>query len=375
MNNKVIAEPLMVKIVRLITGLVFVFSSIVKGIDPVGTDYRIIDYLEVYGWYWLVDFSLVLSFILISVEFLLGVALLFKLRIRLAALGLLLMMAFFTIVTYFDARYNLVPDCGCFGDAVKLTNWETFYKNILLMIFALVIFVKRNNIARDMQKWLQVAMLIIFLAVFDWFIFYNYNNLPVVDFRDWRIGNNMKSSGRETVKTYLVYKNKDTGETKEYLSPDYPWNDSIWMSEWEFVSQRIDDSQLVLKHGLIIEDENGNNFTEDIIENPGYQIILAAWDLDNSSGKGMIDAAELFGELLESDVNITLLTSSTEDIISKYKELYTINYDVYFADDIELKAMIRSNPGMLLLKNGIVVSKWHYNNFPSVEEVNEKISK
>jgi len=330
--------------------------------------------LEVYGWYWLVDFSLVLSFVLISVEFLLGVALVFKLRIRLAALGVLLLMAFFTVVTYFDARYNLVPDCGCFGDAIKLTNWETFNKNIVLMIFALVIFVKRNHIARHMRKWIQVIILLIFLAAFDWFILYNYNNLPVVDFRDWEIGNNMKSTGRETVKTYLVYKNKNTEELVEYISPDYPWNDSVWMSEWEFVSQRIDDSQLVLKHGLIIEDENGNNFTEDIIENPGYQIILVADDLDEAVGQGMINAAELFEELHENDVNITLLTSSTEDVINKYKELYTIDYDVYFADDIELKAMIRSNPGMIILKNGMVVSKWHYNNFPNVADILEIMS-
>jgi len=146
------------------------------------------------------------------------------------------------------------------------------------------------------------------------------------------------------------------------------------MSEWEFVSQRIDDSQLVLKHGLIIEDENGNNFTEDIIENPGYQIILVADDLDEAVGQGMINAAELFEELHENDVNITLLTSSTEDVINKYKELYTIDYDVYFADDIELKAMIRSNPGMIILKNGMVVSKWHYNNFPNVADILEIMS-
>ena len=374
MRKKIIVEPLLVKAIRVITGLVFVFSSIVKGIDPLGTDYRIIDYLDAYGWYFLTDFSFVLTVLLISVEFLLGVALLFKLRIRLAALGVLLIMIFFTIVTFFDARYNLVPDCGCFGDAVKLTNWQTFNKNIVLTIFALIIFVKRNTIARKMRKWMQVAFLLLFLAGFDWFIFHNYNHLPVIDFRDWEVGNDMKSSGRETVKSYLIYQNKNTKETKEYLSPDYPWNDSIWMSEWEFVSQRIDDSQLIMKHGIIIEDENGNNFTEDIIENPGYQLILVIYDLDEAKGQGVIDASVLFNGLHESDVNVTLLTSSTEDVINKYRELYAIDYDVFFADDIELKSMIRSNPGLVLLKNGIVVSKWHHNDFPVVEEVKMIIS-
>jgi len=373
MLKKKIVEPVLVKIIRIITGLVFIFSSVVKGIDPIGTDYRIVDYLDAYGWYFLTDFSFALAVMLISVEFILGAAFIFKLRIRLASIGVLLIMIFFTVVTYFDARYNLVPDCGCFGDAVKLTNWQTFYKNIVLVIFALVIFVKRNKIAYNMRKWIQVVILLIMLAGFDWFLFYNYNHLPTVDFRDWKVGNDMKSTGRETVKNYLVYRNINTGETKEYLSPNYPWNDSVWMSEWEFDNQRVDDSQLVLKHGIIVEDEDGNNLTEDIIENHGYQLILTSYELDDAVGQGMIDASQLFNDLHESDINVTMLTSSTNDVINRYREVYAINYDVYFADDIELKAMIRSNPGLMLLNNGIVIAKWHVNDFPKVDEIKELI--
>ncbi len=373
MLKKKITEPLLVKVIRIITGLVFIFSSVVKGIDPIGTDYRIVDYLDAYGWYFLTDFSFALAVLLISAEFILGAAFIFKLRIRLTSIGVLLIMIFFTVVTYFDARYNLVPDCGCFGDAVKLTNWETFYKNIVLVIFALVIFVKRNKIALQMRKWMQVTMLLIMLAGFDWFLFYNYNHLPVVDFRDWKIGNDMKSTGRETVKNYLVYRNINTGETEEYISPNYPWNDSVWMSEWEFVNQRIDDSQLVLKHGVIVEDDGGNNLTEDIIENHGYQLILTSYELDDAVGQGMIDASELFNGLHESDINVTMLTSSTNDVIGRYREVYAIDYDVYFADDIELKAMIRSNPGLMLLRNGVVITKWHNNDFPEVDDIKELI--
>ncbi len=374
MHSKKVIEPLLVKFVRLLTAMVFIFSSFTKGIDPMGTNYRVVDYLEVYGWYFLVDFSFALSVLLISVEFLLGIALLFKLRIRLAAIGVLLMMIFFTVVTYFDARYNLVPDCGCFGDAVKLSNWQTFIKNIFLLIFALIVFVKRNKIARQMRKWIQVTMLLIILAGFDWFIFYNYNHLPVIDFREWKIGNDMKSTGRETVKTYLEYRNKKTGEIKDFISPNYPWNDSIWMSKWEFVNQRIDDSQLILKHGLIVEDEDGDIYTDDIIENPGYQLILISDELDKAKGQGMIDAATLFTRLSDSDINVILLTSSTKDIIERYRELYAIDYDVFFADDVELKAMIRSNPGLILIQNGIVITKWHHNDFPQTDYVKELIS-
>lgn len=374
MLNKKVIEPSVVKVIRVITALIFLFSAVTKGIDPVGTNYRVVDYLEAYGWYSLIDFSFALSVLLISVEFLLGIALLFKLRIRLAALGVLLIMIFFTVVTFVDAMYNLVTDCGCFGDAVKLTNWQTFYKNLVLLVFVIIIFIKQKSIARKMYKWMQIAILIIFLAGFDWFIFHNYNHLPVVDFRDWKIGNDMKSSGRETVKNYLVYKNNETGETKEFISPNYPWNDSVWLSEWAFVNQRIDDSKLVLKHGLIIEDENGNNFTEEIIENPDYQFVLTSYDIEKADGLGMIDAAGLFNKMNQNNVNVAMLTSSTEDIIEKYKELYSIDYDVFFADDTELKAMIRSNPGLVLMKNGVVISKWHHNDFPQINEVEELLS-
>ncbi len=372
MLRKKIVEPIFVKVIRIITGLVFIFSSVVKGIDPLGTDYRVIDYLEAYGWYFLMDYTMALSILLISAEFLLGVALLLKLKSRLAALGVLLIMIFFTVVTYFDAMYELVPDCGCFGDAVKLTNWETFYKNILLLIFAIIIFLYRNKISVRIQPWLQFTVLLIVLAGFGWFMAYNINHLPVVDFRDWKVGNDMKSSGKETVVNYLAYKNKNTGEIVEYISPNYPWNDSVWMSEWEFLNQRIDDSQLRLKHGLIIEDNQGNNLTEEIIENPGYQIILTSYDIDNAPASAMMHAGELYVQLQNTDASFTMLT---RDDVDAYRDDYGIEYDVYSADDIELKAMIRSNPGLIILKDGVVLDKWHYNDFPDFDEVNELVSK
>ena len=130
-RKQLLPEPIWIKIIRLFTGLVFIFSSVVKGIDPMGTAYRFEDYLLVYGWTFMMEYVLALSIFLIIVEFLIGVALVFRLKSKLATLGLLLIMVIFTVVTYLDARYNMVPDCGCFGDAVKLTNWQTFYKNIL----------------------------------------------------------------------------------------------------------------------------------------------------------------------------------------------------------------------------------------------------
>jgi uncharacterized membrane protein YphA (DoxX/SURF4 family) len=371
-STKSSKEHIIIKILRIILGLTFIFSSTMKGIDPTGTAYRVEDYLDAYNLVWLHGSELYLSFFLIVVEFVLGVALVFKLYIRLAALGALLIMAIFTVLTYFDATYNLVPDCGCFGDAVKLGAWETFYKNIFLIILAIVLFFKRNSIKSKVPNWLQTVLLIVFTVGYLYFTLYNYNHLPMVDFRDWKVGRDMKTTGLENKKTYVTYKNKETGETKEYLAPDYPWNDSVWMAKWEFVGQRIDESGAIVPHNLFIQDYEGNNVTREIIENPDYQLILISFDIEAANPEGFIKAAALSEQAEKHMVSFALISSSGQEEIEKFKEVYHIYYPSYLADDTELKAMIRSNPGLILLLNGVVMNKWHFNDFPkSLDEVLE----
>ncbi len=369
-SPKAAKEPLFLKIVRILLGIVFIFSSFVKGVDPLGTAYRVEDYLIAYGIDWLLPMALIIAFLLITAEFIIGAALLLKLHPRLAAWSVLLIMIFFTVVTYFDARYNLVPDCGCFGDAVKLSNWATFYKNIFLIVLAAVVFFMQKRMPVKTPGWLQSVLVFLIAGGFVWFVNYNYNHLPLVDFRDWRVGKDMRNSGEENIKTYVTYRNKETGEVKEFLSPDYPWNDTVWMKRWEFVDQRTDESGVVRKHGLFIEDAEGDDVTKSIIENPGFQLILTTYDLEHADSGGMIKASELFHSLADNEnISFVLLSSSAEDVVEKYKEVYRIDYEVYFADDIELKAMIRSNPGMMLMHDGVVIKKWHYNDFPDGKEL------
>jgi uncharacterized membrane protein YphA (DoxX/SURF4 family) len=364
------SEHIIIKIFRIILGLVFIFSSTMKGFDSLGTSYRVEDYLSAYNLIWLHGSELFLSFFLIVIEFILGVALLFKLHIRLAALGTLLIMVIFTGLTYFDALYNMVPDCGCFGDAVKLTAWETFYKNVVLIILALILFIKRNSIKNRIPGWVQTILLLILASSYLYFTLYNYKHLPMLDFRDWKIGSDLKSEGLDNVKTYVIYKNKNTGETKEYLSPNYPWNDSTWMSEWEFVDQRIDESGVKKGHSLYIIDYDGNNVTNDIIENPDYQLILVSYDIESANSEGLIKASALSEQANKHGISFVMLSSSGEQLIDKYREVYQINYPTYLADDTELKTIIRSNPGLILLRNGVVINKWHFNDFPkTLDEV------
>ncbi len=361
-------ESFLLAVLRILLGAVFIFSSLVKGVDPMGTMYRVEDYLDAYSLYALYDYAFILGVFLIITEFVLGVAMLFRLQPKLASLGVFLIMIIFTLLTFFDALYLLVPDCGCFGDAIKLSNWGTFYKNVVLIIMAAYLFVFRKHIPSKLPIVSQYTFLLLATLLMGWFNYYNVAHLPMIDFRDWKIGNDMRSSGLDKAKTYVSYQNNETAEIKEFLSPNYPWNDSIWMSQWSFLAQRIDESEVIRKHALIIEDAEGNNLTEELVGYPGYQFLLISPDLELANSAGMLKASAFFNKLIETDAGFALITSSGADIIEDYEARYGIEYDAYLGDDIELKAMIRSNPGLVLLYDGVVIDKWHFNDFPEPEE-------
>ena len=361
-------ENKFLKIVRILLGLLFIFSSFVKGIDPIGTAYRVEDYLLAYGLDSLTALKLYFAIALITTEFVLGFALLFKLRYKIAARGTFLMMIFFLVITWFDATKNLVPDCGCFGDAIKLSNWATFYKNIVFTVMAFMLLFAQKGQQRA-KPILQNIILTLAAAGFVWFQLYNYNHLPLIDFRAWKEGKDMKIKNADKQKIYVIYKNKKTGETKEYLSSDFPWNDSTWRANWVFVNQRVDDSQVIKPHDLIVEDADRNDVTSGVIENPGFQLLIISPDLDHANGEAMIKAAELASSLEPENVETALISATGPEDVQKYLKLFNITYPVYYADDIELKAMIRSNPGMILLHNGVVIKKWNYNDFPSPAEM------
>ncbi len=354
---------------RYFVGLVFIFSGFVKGVDPLGTTYKIEDYLIAYEMDWAIPFALYLSIILVTVEFLLGIAIFFRLWMKFSSILLLLMMVFFTILTFFDAIYNPVPDCGCFGDAITLTNWETFYKNLVLMVFVLIIFQSRSKYKQRLSKLQHYLILLIFGICFIFFSIYNYKHLPIIDFMDWKTGNDMIPDNQGEEKIYLTYVNKNTGEEKEYLSPNYPWQDSVWMSQWEFKSQRIDDSDVVRSHELAIENEFGEDVTNNYITNPDLQFLFIAYDLSKTKKKAFEKVADFAKKADYDGYSFIVLTSDIPEQVRQFK--YDMNLDMEFfnSDDIVLKTMVRANPGLILLRDGVVLDKWHYNDLPDYAEV------
>ncbi len=354
---------------RIFVGVVFVFSGFVKGVDPLGTAYRIEDYLIAYGWEWALPFTLWLSVFLCALEFFLGMALLLNFRLKQLSWILLLVMIYFTGLTLYDAIYEPVPNCGCFGDAIALTNWQTFYKNVILIFFVFIIFFYRDKFRTPAPVPLQNIVLTIIFVGFTGFSIYQYNHLPLIDFREWHAGADLMPENNGKTKIYVIYSNKETGEVREYLSPDYPWNDSIWLSEWEFVDQRIDDSDVVKGHNLVINDMEGHDVSEFVIANPHYQFLLVAVDLQTVNREGFKKANRLFIQLSEQGYSFIVLTGSLKEEIIAYKHFVDPHLDFYYADDTELKTVIRSNPGLILLKDGIVIDKWHYYDFPELEDL------
>lgn len=354
---------------RISVGLVFIFSGFVKGVDPLGTAYKIDDYFIAYGMEWAQPFSLFISIALCTLEFVLGVAMLLNLRVKQLAWPLLLLMLYFTVLTFFDAIYNPVPDCGCFGDAIKLTNWQTFYKNLLLLVPVLLIFFNR----KDFNPWLMPKagnLAILFIAAgFAIFSICQYRHLPWIDFLGWKTGTDLVPDNPGQAKVYLTYQNTVTGEQKEYLSPNYPWNDSTWLAEWVFVDQRIDDSGVIKGHTLQIFDAEGNDYTDVFVKNPDYQFIVASYSLGAGAEKGFAKIHRLYEDVYHDGHSFIIITGSLEDEIADFRQGLHPELEFFHADDIELKMMVRANPGLILLKDGVVMGKWHWRDIPAYEEL------
>ena len=364
---------------RIIFGIVFIFSGFVKAIDPLGSVYKFQDYFLAFDVSWMFPLALPLAILLSGLEFLIGVTILLGLKMRFSAWGALIFMVIFTPLTLYIAIYNPVSDCGCFGDALIITNWSTFYKNIILLAASVLIFIYRKHF-RPLWSEKMDSYLTLFVAVFIILVsVYCLRNLPVIDFRPWKTGNNINElivPEPEIADTYLIYRNKETGETREYPANDYPWDDPEWLANWEFIDQKRVVTQEFREapiSNFSIQDEYGDDYTESYITNPDYQFLVIAYDLNRTRQSAFEQKINEFAAQAEQDaVSLIVLTGSSFTNIDLFRHEVQAAYPFYQSDEIALKTIIRSNPGLVLIKDGIVVAKWHYRNIPSYTRVQEK---
>ena len=351
---------------RLLVGALFIFSSFTKGVDPLGTKYKMLDYLAVYGMTWLNDFALILAMLMILAEFIVGICLITKVFPRLAVLGATLLMMFFTATTLFDALYDLVPDCGCFGTAIKMSNWQTFYKNLVIDAVLIPLIINNKKLENKMSGGTQFAIGCVYALAFLGFEVYNYRHLPVVDFMNWKVGKQLNVETTGDADIYLIYRNKATGETQEFLSPNYPWNDSVWMSEWEFVDQRTEGGSNFL--GFSALDESGNDVTESILTTEKL-LMFTSHDLADVTEKQWEKVKEVTETAEKQGYIVIWVVANEPEFVEQLREQYDFLYEVYYADELEIKPIVRSNPGLVWLDNGLVKNKWSVVDFKKAMKV------
>jgi len=353
----------------------FVFTGFLKGVDPLGSMYKIEDYLTVLHLSSLLPFSLPLAILLNGAEFLIGVALIMNLRIRTSSWMALIFMVFFTILTLVSAIFNLVSDCGCFGEAIKISNWQTFFKNIILIILALIVFAERKQFKstiKALSQWLIVFLIAVIFIVFS---VYSYKHLPVINFLPYKIGVNIpenmvvpQGKPKDIYETRLYY--KKNGEVKEFTMTDYPWKDTMW--KW------VDTKSVLIKegykppiHDFVISNTDGEDVTEEILSDTGYVMLVVSYNLSEANPgalKKIVYYANYFNSTRK--VKIYLTTATSASVIAKMN-LDTLNsMRILNMDQTVLKTIIRSNPGLVLLKQGAIISTWHYNDIPDFTKMN-----
>jgi uncharacterized membrane protein YphA (DoxX/SURF4 family) len=384
---KSVGSSVVTDVVRLFVGVLFIFSGLIKLNDPVGTQIKLTEYFEVFAgdlpglaglFHAMIPLALGLAVVLCVAEVVLGVALLVKYRLRTTLWVLLALIVFFTFLTFYSAWFNKVTDCGCFGDAIKLTPWQSFGKDVLLLGLILWLFARCNRLgaetgsrAKAVTVWGSVLASV---AVAVYAIFY----LPVIDFLPYKKGasipENMKmppGATPDVYQTMYTMKHAKTGEQKEISDKEYI-DSGIWKDEsWQIAA--TSEPRLVKKGvkpkitDFAVHTADGQDITQDVFK--GNKLLIVIADVQKSNRVGLADLGALIKGLEGKNVTPLFLTSSDEAQFETYRHEFQWSAPYYFTDATVLKTMVRTNPGALLLKDGTVLDKWPAAALPSAETV------
>ena len=370
---------MIVNLCRIIVAVTFIFSGFVKAIDPIGTQYKLQDYLGAIGMAGILPnwTLLAVAVFLAAIEFCIGIFLLFAIQRRLISKLTVAFMAFMTMVTVWIVVADPVKDCGCFGDALHLTNTETLIKNIVLLVCSLAIMYRPLAMFRFVSKsnqWIVTNYTIVFILVSSGFSLYY---LPIFDFRPYHIGVNIPR-GMEIPKgaklpqfktTFIMEKN---GQRKEFTLDNYP------DASWKFIdSKTVQTSEGYIPpiHDFSITDnKTGLDLTNSVLSHKGYTFLLIAPHLETADDSNFGDIDRLYEYAQSYDIPFYCLTASTTKAIKRWIDLTGAEYPFCITDEAVLKTIIRSNPGLLLLKDGTIINKWSHNNLPNEAKLSRPIS-
>lgn len=365
---------------RLLLAITFIFSGYVKAIDPLGTQYKIGDYLSAAGLGGMLPdwLTLLTSVGIAAIEFSLGIFLLMAIRRRQTTKLILAVMVVMTLITLWAFIANPVKDCGCFGDALHLTNAQTLIKNLVLLAAAIVVarfplrmfrFVSKDN------QWIVINYTVVFILVSSAICLYN---LPLFDFRPYKVGTDIRKSmeipeGAKAPQFETTFIMKKGGVQKEFTLDNYP------DPTWEFVDSKTvqtEEGYVPPIHDFSIEDKaTGEDITEQVLSRKGYTFLLISPHLGHADDTNFGAIDQIYEYAKQENIPMICLTASRERAIKRWQDLTGAEYPFYTTDETTLKTIIRSNPGLLLLKDGVIVNKWSHNFLPKAEELNAPLDK
>jgi hypothetical protein len=351
-------------------GGLFIFSGLIKLNDPIGTQIKLEEYFEVFAddfgsfFHTFVPYALAIGMFFIILELGLGVAVLLRYRMPLTTSVLLALMVFFTFLTFYSAYTNKVTDCGCFGDAIKLTPWQSFIKDIILMVFVLHLFWHRRRFTSVLSDKLGSIVIGVVSVICLVTGIYALRHLPFIDFRAYRIGNNipqqMQAEEQPRIE-YVFLKDGEEVRSETFLTEadGYVYKSSHVLNEDKIVPKITD---------YAVSDENGNDVTAYTFE--GAKLLFIIQDVTRASTRNM-DEIQALMKSLDGRIDMMIITSSPSHEIDAFRHEHQLAVPYYFADATVLKTIIRSNPGITLWVNGTVQGKWHHNDTPDAESILE----
>ena len=355
-------------IARTLLALTFLFSGFVKAVDPLGTVYKIEDYLMAFGgWFTdLMPLAGIAAVLLILIEWLLGVCMLANVRTKWTSWLSLVFYLVMTPLTLWIALTNPVSDCGCFGDAIVLTNWQTFWKNVVLLSLAICLVICRKAIPQLWKGWVEIIIAFVGASIAGGIMLYSYNHLPPMDFRPYKVGNHIptlmevpEGAPVDEYQITLIYE-KD-GVEQEFTLENYPKGDD----SWTFVDQK---SVLIKKgyeppiHDFEILTMNFEDITYDIIESEQAVTLITMYDLDKTNRTQAAKLMDIYQACMNRGEQCYFLTGSGEEQIYAFGEeigmdMETIESTFCTIDPVTLKTIVRANPGMFVVQNGVVMEK------------------
>ncbi|OIP83263.1 MAG: hypothetical protein AUK44_05590 [Porphyromonadaceae bacterium CG2_30_38_12] len=354
---------------RFVLGAVFVFSGFVKAIDPLGSTYKFQDYFAAFGgaFYGLTDYAFFLAIALSTIELSIGLNFLTGVHVRITAWVALGFMLVMTPITLYIALTNPVSDCGCFGDALVITNWQTFYKNIFLLALVISLLFTTKHLIVFLSKRASSILTVLFVIVGVSISIYAYNHLMPIDFLPYKVGVHIpdamampKDAAVDVYETTFIY--EKNGSQKEFTLDNYPANDSTW----KFIDQKttlIKEGYKPPIHNFTIFNKYNDDITANVLSYEGYTYLLIMYDLQKTSSEGAQAGETFYKKIKNKHLQFMALTASSDNEIAAFTDRNKLSFEFFKADPITLKTMIRANPGLMLVKNGTIIGKWHWKDF------------